>query len=324
MTYSSCVGYIAIVAKKTPGSKKRQLLTREKWLERMSYGQRQRLRFFESKLLWEGRVTRGDVHAQFGVTKNHFSREVSEYRRFFASNFEYDAWIRGYRPKATFRPAFATGQPEEYLALLRLCAVMPSAPIVAELGALVPTAIPEEPTSKIDQKTLAAILRAIHGAGGVAIRYQSFSQDTPSSRTVWPRALIWSGERWYVRVFDSQRHAYISLALQRILASTASTEALPKEAGTDTEWENTEWVEVIPNPALPEMQRRAVAHEYGMAEDKSGYVWRVRLRQCLVSYFLNRYRLDDLGPPKTRGKVPAQRIVVRDPEIVKKYAFPGD
>lgn len=312
------------VAQPKKAQKRPKPPTAKAWLEGLNYAQRQRLRFFEAKLLWEGRVTREDVRGQFGVTKNHFTRDVRDYHDFYPNNFEYNAWMRGYQPKTKFTAVFATGEPDEYLALLRLYATLPLAPVMAELGALVPTAMPLEPAGKINQQVLSTLLRAIHRKSGVAISYQSFSQEEPSTRTIWPHALIWSGERWYARAFDNRRTAYIDLALQRILTVKPTTDTLPDEAGEDAEWNSSEWVEVIPNPQLSKPQQRVVAGEYGMEQGNRGYVWRVQLRRCLIPYFLQRHRLDDTRPPKTRSGVPTQRIVVKDPAIVKKYAFPGD
>lgn len=316
---------MATTALKPRKTQKRQKPpSREAWLEGLNYAQRQRLRFFDAKLLWEGRVTREDVRGQFGVTKNHFTRDVSDYREFYPQNFELDAWKGGYRPKGTFKPVFATGQPEEYLALLRLYCAMPIAPVMAELGTSVPTAMPLEPAGKINQRVLSTVLRAIHGQSGVTISYQSFTQEEPSTRTIWPHALIWSGERWYARAFDSRRKTYLDMALQRIIKAEPLSDPLPGEAGQDVEWQNSELVEVIPNPQLSKPQQKAIADEYGMDETKKGYVWRVELRRCLIPYFLQRHRLDDTRPSKTRNGVPTQRILVKNPEIVKKYAFPAD
>lgn len=315
---------MSAAAKPKPGSKPKKPPTASEWMEGLNYAQRQRLRFFDAKLLWEGRVTRQDVHGQFGVTKNHFTRDVSDYRLFYPDNFEADPWKGGYRPKASFKPVFAAGQPEEYLALLRIYTAMPLAPVLAELGTSVPTAMPLEPAGKIDRQVLCTVLRAIHEQAGVAISYQSFTQDDPSTRTMWPHALIWSGERWYARAFDSRRKTYLDLALQRMLKAKQATDPLPADAGKDTEWENTEVVEVVPNPRLSKPQQKTVAEEYGMADTRKGYVWQVKLRICLIPYFLQRHGLDDMRPPKTRGGVPTQRIVAKDPEIVKKYGFPSD
>lgn len=313
---------MSAVAKPKP--KPKMPRTASEWLNGLNYAQRQRLRFFDAKLLWEGRVTREDVRGQFGVTKNHFTRDVSEYRQFYPHNFEADPWKGGYRPKASFKPVFATGQSEEYLALLRIYSAMPLAPVLAELGTSVPTAMPLEPAGKIDQKVLCTVLRAIHERAGVEISYQSFTQDEPSTRTMWPHALIWSGERWYVRAFDSRRKTYLDLALQRILKAGHTADPLPADAGKDEEWQNMEVVEIVPNPLLSKPQQKAVADEYGMVETRKGYVWQVELRICLIPYFLQRHRLDDKRPPKTRSGVPTQRIMAKDPEVVKKYAFPGD
>jgi len=297
---------------------------RLEWMNSLSYAQRQRLRFFEARLLWEGQVNRQDVCSHFGVTANHFTREVRSYRQYFPDNVVYDVSARAYRPTDEFQAGFATSRPEEYLALLRVYTSSPSSALMAELGATVTSEVLPEPEAVVDKDVLRGILAAIHNTYGCEVRYQSFSSAGTKKRSVWPHALVWADIGWYVRVYDKPRNRYINLALSRISSVMLTDQQKPEDAGDDLSWLETEIVEVIPNPDLSPSQKRVIAKEYGMKKRADGYVWRVALRRCLIPYFLYRHRLDEDRRKQTRLGFPIQRIVVRDPMIIKRYAFPSD
>ena len=89
-------------------------------LDSLPYAQRQRLQFVESVAQWEGVVQRQRVCEVFDVSANHVTRDLSLYRSLSPGNLEYDVSRRAYRPTAKFRPLFALGSADEYLALLKL------------------------------------------------------------------------------------------------------------------------------------------------------------------------------------------------------------
>lgn len=296
---------------------------RQAWISGLNHGQRQRLRFLESRLLWEGELNRQDVCNEFGVTPNHFTREMRAYKDHFPQNVWYDETSRSYRPTEDFQPGLASGDPGEYLALLRAHAQHPADALRTELGGDVPCDALRPPEGVIDKTILRGILQAIHQGHGCSLQYQSFSRARSERRTVWPHALAWTGDRWHVRAFDKARRMHIDLALTRITSLQGADIPRPSEAASDIEWETTETIEVIPNPGLSAGQQNVIAREYNMSRRGKGWVWEVTLRRCLTPYFLFRFRLDEDRSDKTRDGFPLQRIVLRDPRVRTRYAFGG-
>lgn len=294
------------------------------WMNDLGFAQRQRLRFLEARVLWEGKVNRSDVCEQFDVTPNHVTREIGDYRHYFPRNLLYDPTARAYRPSDRFEAKFGTGQPDEYLALLKMHATNPSVMIEAELGTPTPCDVIPEPRARFSQVVLRTVLHAIHEDHGVSITYQSFSRDEVVDRDIWPHAVAWTGDRWHIRAYDSRRGDYIDIVPQRITKAKPLDALLPDEAGDDLEWEETETVEIVPNPELTERQQAMVAQEYGMEESPEGFVWRVVLRRCLIGYFLHRYHLDGYNAPRTRRRVPTQRIMLKDPTVAEQHRFKAD
>lgn len=303
--------------------KKGTKASKPQWAEQLSYAQKQRLRYFESKLIWEGQVNRKSVCNQFGVTANHFTRDLGDYKRNFPNNIWYDVSTRAYRPSSKFDAQFTSGDPEEYLSLLKLYSQNKSPSIMAELGVYVISDAINEPQERINRRALQEVLKAIRGKHGLTISYQSFSREEPSNRAIWPHALVWSGDRWHARAFDENRQMFIDIVLSRIM-EVIQTEHPPLEwLDDDLDWVEHEVVDIIPNPELSAPQQSAIAIEYGMDLIGGQYVWSVQMRRCLIQYFLYRYRLDLPSSDRKRHGYPTQRVVVRDPDIIK-YAFKSD
>lgn len=298
--------------------------SKPKWVEQLSYAQKQRLRYFESRLIWEGLVNRNSICDQFGVTPNHFTRDVRDYKRNFPNNIWYDVSARAYRPTPKFNAQFTVGDPEEYLSLLKLYSQNGYPTLMAELGVHVLSDAIKKPQEKVNRQVLQAVLKSIREEHGLTISYQSFSREKPTSRTIWPHALAWSGDRWHARAYDENRNKYIDVVLSRIAEVFSSGHPPIEGLEDDMEWIEHEIINVIPNPILSASQQRAIAMEYGMDKVGNNYVWSVGMRRCLIPYFLYRYRLDIPTPERKRHGFPTQRIIVRDPDIVPKYAFPAD
>ena len=294
------------------------------WADRLSYAQKQRLRYFESRLIWEGQVNRRSVCEQFGVTANHFTRDLGDYKRHLPYNIWYDVSSRAYRPTPKFNAQFTSGDPEEYLALLRLYSHNRSPALMAELGVYVSSDATLEPQERINRQALQEVLKAIREKHGLTISYQSFTRENPATRTIWPHALAWSGDRWHARVYDEKRSEYIDIALARITEVIRSGQPAIEDLEDDVDWLEQAVVEVIPNPDLSLPQQTAIAMEYGMDKVDGSYVWPVRMRRCLIPYFLYRYRLDMPTPDRKRHGFPTQRVIVRNPDIVSEFAFPSD
>lgn len=310
----------------TQFGKRRETTVREQhaWLEGLNHGQRARLRFLESRLLWEGEINRKDVCQEFGVTPNHFTREMRAYKDHFPNNIWYDETSRSYRPTESFRPGLASDDPGEYLTLLRAHSQRPLNTLRTELGGEILSDALHPPEGILDKNVFRALLQAIHHSRGCIIRYQSFSQSKAERRIVWPHALAWNGDRWHVRAFDKQRSIYIDLVLPRISSIESTEMPLPPGAEPDQDWELFETIEITPNPGLSASQQRVIAKEFGMIRRGANWIWEVTLRRCLIPYFLFRFRLDEDRSHETSNGFPLQRIVLRDSDIRDRYAFRRD
>jgi hypothetical protein len=287
-------------------------------LSSFPFAQQQRFRFIESTLLWEGAIQRRLVSEAFGVAVNHVTTDFRIYKERFPKNLDYDQASRWYKPSAKFKPAFARGDPAEYLSFLLAYAHNRSAAMLPVLGASVVSAeaIPSPPVS-IDRRVLRHVLSAAKHGTGIRIQYFSMSSSDAGTRTIWPHGLIHTGTQWHLRAFDDRRNAFRNFAIQRIGKLEAVEERSPTAPTDDKDWHELETLEVVPNPKLNEHQREIVGREYGMSKQGSGWMWTERIRRCMVGYFLNTYRLD------TDEATPARSyLALRNKKELRKFFFP--
>lgn len=289
-------------------------------LQKLPYAQAQRLHFIESMVMWEGSVQRQRVSDVFRVSPNHITRDIHLYLKEFPRNLEYDVTVRAYRPGEKFKPAIASGRPEEYLALLQAYTQSGSTAVLPALGSvgLSVNVLPGPPCS-YDRDVLSGVIQAVRAGRGLKISYHSLGQEKPVRRAVWPHALVSTGDRWHIRAYDDLRREFRDFVLQRIGHAELVPIASPINADADEAWHLKETLQVIPNPKLTELHRKLVAREYGMKKDGNGWVWQEELRSCLIGYFAQRYRLDIRADTK-----PMSRLALRDRERLKKYFFSQD
>lgn len=281
-------------------------------IPKIGFAQRQRLTFIESVAYWEGRVDRSRVVKEFQVSENHVTKDFRLYKETFPGNLQYDESSRAYRPTRQFKPRIGHGSPEEYLALLRAKAEQRDGNLVPSIGGdVVSDAVPA-PKGKLKGDMLNAVTRAIALGKGLSITYQSQTRSQPAPRRVWPHALLFNGTRWHARAYDEERGTFIDLVIQRILTAKPVDEPSPFELSSDTAWNNWVTVDVIPKRTLNASQAEVVAQEFGMSPQGRGWVWNVKLRECLAGYFIYLYRLD-IKNDKHR------LIELQDPSLAEKY-----
>lgn len=296
------------------------------WIDELSFAQRQRLRFIETMLMWDGYVQRGEVCKVFDVTPNHLTRDIKRYRTYHKDALEYDVERRAYCRGRRFKPLFASNSAEEYLALLQAYSISHSTTVLPALGCIVNAECVPQSAGAINPEMLRAIMHALKNQAGVRVSYQSFSDPEPVERVLWPHTLVYTGERWHARAFDGRHSEFRDFVLTRCISATAQMESSPQPASGDRLWQEHEIIEVAPAQSLSSSQKAVVAREYGMHLRETGeLVWSTQLRKCLVGYFLSRYRLDfggNLGPMSGPGQHPY--LVLKNPALAEEYRFSRD
>ncbi len=264
------------------------------------YSQRERLRFVESTLLWEGEIQRSRVSAVFGVVLNHVTKDFREYEAAFPHSLTFEPRRRFYIPGPAFKPRFASGDPQEYLALQLASSQIKSCALVSLVGDQLPVQCLPTPWRGVKRQSLSLVVQAIRSGTALEVIYHSMTTPEPVKRQIWPHALVHTGTWWHLRAFDSRSDEFRNFALQRIEQPKALAVPSPQPCEQDRQWHQVSVLEVIPHTSLNEHQKQVVARDFGMTSDDGGPIWRVKIRNCLVGYFAAYYGLDraDARPPR--------------------------
>jgi hypothetical protein len=284
------------------------------------FAQRERFRFMEATLLWEGSIQRARVSDVFGVAANHVTKDLRDYERSYPRSLVFDPRLRTYVPGPLFAPRYASDDPAEYLGLQLAYAESGSSAVLPLLsgGSAVPSMALPSPAHGITRLVLQQVIHAIRRGQGIELVYHSLRSDKPSRRTIWPHALVHTGVRWCARAWDAQSGEFRHFVLQRMDGPRTVLDASPTPASKDADWQTMATLEVVPHPALNPHQQKVIAREYGMRSNKGGQVWPVRLRRCLIGYFVHRYGLDVVAP-----KPPQHVIVLRNAKALRPWFLPS-
>ncbi len=258
----------------------------------MRWGVEKRLTFIEFRLFWEGGINRADIIGQFGVSVPQASKDLRLYAENAPGNLVYDKSAKRYLAADDFAPVFLRPESDSYLAQLQTEANPEGTPQESWLSSAPDYGVMPIPYRRID----AYILRRIVGAASenlsIEIRYQSMNPERPLPlwRRVTPHAFGNDGLRWHVRAYCHIDEKFKDFILSRCLDVRSEGRA-GRQSGTDTYWVERLAVTIMPNPQLNEDQRKVIARDFRMENDRIS----IPVRKALLYYFQKRLRLDVSG-----------------------------
>lgn len=262
-----------------------------------AWGQERRLEFIEFRLLWDGKINRGELVEFFGISMQQASLDLARYMELAPGNLEYDKSDKVYKASGNTRSVFTQPNSHAFLNQLSSPTSIPSA--LSFIGWRPPFELVKYPTRSIRPDILMQVIWAIRDRQDVEILYQSMRRPVTARRWVSPHAIAFDGFRWHSRAWCHENKYFKDFVLARIqdICGSRPTEIDP--AG-DARWHSYTTVVLRANGSLTPGQRKAVETEFGMDRGEL----RVRLRECLVHYFIRQLSLDqDAHPP-----VPVQML----------------
>ena len=274
----------------------------------LRWGVEQRLEFIEFRLFWEGHVNRSDVMAQFGLSVNQASSDLSRYIGLAPHNMDYDRSLRTYVRQPSFKPVFDKLDAGRYLAQLRSVADGILDQDDCWIAGLPTYDSAPTPARGVDPATLRSVVDAIRRSEAIEVQYQSLSNPEPRWRWIAPHAIAFDGFRWHSRAFCFGDEGFKDFLLSRILDIRGSR-ASDVLTENDVDWHTFATLEIGPHPALSDTQAKVIALDYGMKGGKA----EIRVRRALLHYALRRLGLDT--DPAAR-KPHEQQIVILNHEAV--------
>jgi hypothetical protein len=253
------------------------------------WGQDRRLEFIEFRLLWDGKINRGEVSKYFNVSIQQASLDFGRYMVLAKDNMEYDRREKVYRATKQFTPLFIAPDTQTYLNELSGLAMGTISPSFSFMGARPPCDVVTLPVRRVRTEVLLPILWAIRDATEIDITYQSMRSPDPTCQWIAPHSLAFDGIRWHARAWCHRSSRFRDFVLTRF------QEIRERRAGRvnlqdDVEWHTFFVVEIEPNPSLTISQRESVINDFGMVDGRLSKT----IRRALVSYFVRHLRIDEV------------------------------
>lgn len=259
---------------------------------------RKRMEFIESRLYWEGAISRKDLTDCFGISNPQASKDLKQYSEIAPENIYYDNSVKQYHASETFTPKIITPTCESYFTELLTSSSDDDSFICGQIPQYDMIPLPSRST---DPMVLRDILKAIREISSIEVRYQSMSSPEPAPRYISPHALVNDGFRWHIRAYCHKRNEYRDFNLSRITACGAFRFDSVNHAN-DLLWHNFVVFKLAANPKLNDNQKKCIEHEYGMIDG----VCDLNVRGAFVFYVKQRLGLNQLP----NGKKPYQQHIV--------------
>lgn len=265
----------------------------------MRWSTKKRIEFIETRLFWEGKISRKDLIEYFDISIPQATKDIKAYTNIAPNNIQYDNSAKHYIACEEFNPALIVPESEVYLTRLLssdfksdyfFCGSMPSfyrIPCIQR---------------KIVPSVLKYILKNIRKKSAIYIEYQSMSGHGSTWRWICPHAIGFDGFRWHTRAFCYKDKTYKDFNIGRIL-NTGKAQPNSLDHTNDFEWFNDISFKIIPHNKLTNGQRECIELDYGMIDGTLEF----EVKAAFVFYMLKRLRLD-----KGHEKRPAkeQQIVL--------------
>lgn len=252
-------------------------------INELSQKQRDRLAYIEFRLWFLGDISRRDLMGRFGIAPAVATRDFTAYREKAPQNIDFEGRRKVYVPSDRFSPVFEH-EPERVLSAISRGFGDGDDRIG---GGYLPCELPIR-LNRPSLNELAVVTRAIHQKQVLRVRYHSLKRGA-ADREVVPHALVDSGLRWHVRVFDRRTIEFRDLVISRIEAATPIPEGgvLPQEmAEADEDWNRQIDLVLAVHPRVdrPEIVER----DFGMRRGEL----HVTVRAAVAGYVLQFWNVD--------------------------------
>jgi predicted DNA-binding transcriptional regulator YafY len=273
-----------------------------------------RYRLIEIIALWEGRLTTKHLCDTFGIGRQQASKDINTYLNAVGpGNIEYDKYLKGYKPTATFKPAVTLGNADEYLQLLsrnnELTDTFDSLTL-----AVANTEVLSVPVRNVKPEVIRAIVQAAREKKRIEVDYVSVSSPNREGRVIVPHTLVFTGVRWHVRAWCEKNGNYRDFVLSRFRGDVDMMDSSEHTMEYDDKWNTLVTIKIKPDTRLEKAQQKVIAEDWGMTRNKLD----ITVRGTLVQYALQSLHID---ANMVQAKAEAQQIVISNLDEIKPWLF---
>jgi hypothetical protein len=252
-------------------------------------------------LLWEGRVSRARLIAEFDLSPIRASEWLRDFRESYPSWSTWDTKLKAdvathsaYVAADRAGAELMTKHPQHDVAVMSPAAAMLEPYQSNDVGRLLSQAWDFTRTSP---HTFSRLNLAITDRVRVKFMYCSMGNPEPHERLIEPHSIVKTGRRWHVRGYCVEKQDFRDFVLGRMSKVKLLTEPHTSDSASDLAWSTQVDVRIIAHPKLNEAQQQVVRNEYF-----NGTSARVeRCRAALLNYMIQEIRaatnVDHQTPP---------------------------
>lgn len=249
----------------------------------MRWSTSQRIEFIETRLFWEGKISRKDLINYFDISVPQATKDFKLYSELAPENIQYDTSAKQYIASLDFNPVFTSPSSESYFSHL-LSGTMEKNENVFLCGAVPPHYKGPDIDRVIETHILKTILKCIRNNNSIEILYQSMRSPEPAWRRFSPHAFGYDGFRWHVRALCHKDKKYKDFNLGRIL-KTGKDERFDFDHSNDFLWHNTVTFTIGPHQDLPIQHKKCIEYDYGMTDGRKIF----EVKAAFVFYINKRF-----------------------------------
>lgn len=242
-------------------------------------------------LLWEGRVSRSRLIAEYGLSPIRASEWLRDFRESFP---EWVVWDTKLKADLATSKAYSDAE---------------RAAKISEAGAISSMLVPYVPNDPgrplsiswdfvhTSPRTFSRLNLAIADRLRVKFLYCSMTNPEPHERTIEPHSLLRAGRRWHVRGYCLERQGFRDFVLGRMSKVTLLSESSQVDVSTDVAWTTILQVRLVAHPRLSTAQQQLVRNEYFNGTSARIESCRGALLNYMVQELMAATNLDRQVPP---------------------------
>lgn len=247
----------------------------------LKHAQKERLKYLDRVLFWDGTATRSTLMEKFGVSNPQAALDFKAYLRTSGPDaITYDRSSKRYVTTDSFKRLCGEASTDEVASLLQAN------------GFQFFDALPDLQRVQ-NVRVFRPLYQALKRNLAIKICYQSMRSLEPENRWIIPQRFASDGVRLHLRAWCCARSGFRDFVPARIDPDRSfETKAIESEVPKDTDWHTWSILTLKPHHSFSDFQKKVIRTEFGFVSD----TLEVRVRKALEFYTKRRWGLDQDNP----------------------------
>lgn len=254
----------------------------------MNHDMLRRFAFIETRLLWGGGFTAGELAEGFGIARQNAQHTIQVYQKMHPGQMQYDPSQRRQAPTEHFEAIYVRSDVARFLEYQRAVSHIGQFHDELSWSDLPFTDADTLVRPLYDRDALHAVLESLRQQAVVEIDYWSKNRARP--RLISPHHLVFADARYHVRAYCHDSLEYRDFVLSRVMRAKRTPVPWVSEK-EDQEWHHRQDLAFKINPELPQPAQAAIRLDFLAEEEELLRIQGVRI--ALMRYVQRRICRND-------------------------------